>query len=204
MKRLLETLAVLASSPIWLPLFVAAAAATAISSGRPVLFRQMRAGKDGRPFRIAKFRTMREGPGSDAERLTRIGRMLRSTSLDELPQLFQVLTGTMSLVGPRPLPVEYLPRYTAAERRRHEVRPGITGWAQVNGRNSISWEEKFALDVWYVDNRSLALDLKIIFMTIAKALRRTGIDASAGETMPELRPDASRKADVLHKADAGR
>ena len=204
MKRVCDILLVLLAAPLWLPLFALTALAVLLVEGRPVFFAQTRAGLHGRPFRIVKFRSMRTGAGSDAERLGRFGRFLRASSLDELPELLLVLTGKMSLVGPRPLPVEYLPRYTAAELRRHEVRPGITGWAQVNGRNSISWEEKFALDVWYVDNRSLALDLKIIFMTIAKALRRTGIDASAGETMPELRPDASRRADVLHKADAGR
>jgi len=156
--------------------------------GRPVFFRQERAGLGGRPFRILKLRTMRDGAGTDAERLTRLGCFLRKTSLDELPQLFQVLAGTMSLVGPRPLPVRYLPRYTPEEARRHDVRPGLTGWAQVNGRNAISWDEKLALDVWYVDHRSLALDAKILWLTVWNVLARRGIDSGGGETMPELRP----------------
>ena len=186
MKRILETLLVILSAPLWLPAAAVCAIATAATAGRPVLFRQERAGLGGRSFRIAKFRTMRDGEGSDFERLTKVGRVLRATSLDEIPQLFQVISGTMSLVGPRPLPVRYLPRYSPEQARRHEVRPGITGWAQVNGRNALSWREKFALDVWYVDHRSLALDAKIILLTFAKVFRRSGVNAGAEETMPEF------------------
>ena len=189
MKRFFETLLVIVFAPLWLPLAALVALAVAVTDGFPVGFPQERSGKGGRPFRILKFRTMRAGDGSDAERTTRLGRVLRATSLDELPQLFQVLTGTMALVGPRPLPVRYLPRYTATEARRHEVRPGITGWAQVNGRNALSWEEKLALDVWYVDHRSLALDVKIIFKTVFKVFARSGVNAGAEETMAEFRPE---------------
>jgi len=130
---------------------------------------------------------MRAGDGSDMERTTRLGRLLRATSLDELPQLLHVLSGRMALVGPRPLPTAYLPRYSPAQARRHEVRPGLTGWAQVHGRNAITWEEKFAYDVWYVDHRSLALDAKILFLTVVAVFRRAGINASASETMGEFR-----------------
>lgn len=189
MKRLTDFILVLVSAPFWLPLFILVAIMIRVFMGAPVFFRQTRAGYRERPFTCLKFRTMRSGPGTDAERTPRLGRFLRASSLDELPQLFQVLTGTMSLVGPRPLPVAYLTRYTPAERRRHEVRPGITGWAQINGRNTISWEEKFALDLWYVDHASWLLDWKIIFMTIAKTLRRSDINQSETETMSELRPE---------------
>lgn len=156
--------------------------------GSPVLFRQMRPGLHGRPFEMIKFRTMRDviGPDgqplSDAERLTPLGRFLRSTSLDELPGLWNVFKGDMSLVGPRPLLMEYLPRYSAEQARRHNMRPGITGWAQVNGRNAISWDEKFQLDVWYVDNHTLLLDLKILFLTVLKVVKRDGISAEGSAT----------------------
>ncbi len=186
MKRLVDILLVILSAPLWIPLALCVACAVALSMGRPVIFSQMRAGLGGRPFRFLKFRTMREGDGSDAERTTRLGRMLRSTSLDELPQLLHVLSGKMSLVGPRPLPIAYLPRYSAHQARRHEVRPGITGWAQVNGRNAITWERKFDLDVWYVDNRSLALDMKIILMTFLRVFARSGVNASESVTMTEF------------------
>jgi len=185
-KRAIETMIVLAAAPLWLPLFAAVAVAVAIASGRPVFFSQKRAGLGGRAFDMVKFRTMRSGDGSDMERTTRIGRLLRATSLDELPQLLHVLAGRMALVGPRPLPVRYLPRYSREQARRHEVRPGITGWAQVNGRNAISWNEKLALDVWYVDHRSLLLDAKILLMTVGRVLVRDGIDSSRSETMPEF------------------
>lgn len=161
-------------------------------SGAPVLFRQQRPGRHGRPFVIYKFRTMRELRDTegrllpDAQRLTHLGRFLRATSLDELPELFNVLKGEMSLVGPRPLLMEYLERYTPEQARRHEVKPGITGWAQVHGRNAITWEEKFKLDVWYVDHHSLGLDLKILWLTLVKVLRREGISASGHATMPEF------------------
>jgi lipopolysaccharide/colanic/teichoic acid biosynthesis glycosyltransferase len=160
--------------------------------GAPVLFRQVRPGKGGYPFEMVKFRTMRDAldadgqPLPDAERLTAFGRFLRSTSLDELPELWNVLRGDMSLVGPRPLLMEYLPLYSPEQARRHEVRPGITGWAQVNGRNAISWEEKFALDVWYVDHRNLWLDMKILWLTVKKVLVRDGISASGEATMPRF------------------
>ena len=186
MKRFVETALVLATSPAWLALSAAVAAAVALFDGRPVTFTQERAGLGGRVFRMMKFRTMRDGDAPDVERITRLGRILRATSLDELPQLFHVISGRMSLVGPRPLPARYLPRYSPRQARRHEVRPGITGWAQVNGRNALSWDEKFRLDVWYVDNRSFALDVKILFMTAAKVFRRDGIDSSATETMGEF------------------
>lgn len=154
----------------------------------PVLFRQVRSGKLGKPFTILKFRTMidaRDDNGNllaDAERLPSFGRFLRSTSLDELPELWNVLKGDMSLVGPRPLLIEYLSLYSPEQARRHEVRPGITGWAQVNGRNALTWEEKFKLDVWYVDNRSLWLDLKIIALTLVKVMQRSGISAEGEVT----------------------
>ena len=192
MKRILDIIAVVAAAPLWLPAVAVAALAVAIADGRPVFFRQLRAGRGGRPFTLLKFRTMRDGPGSDLERTTRLGRFLRRTSIDELPQLVHVLSGKMSLVGPRPLPVKYLPRYTPEEARRHEVRPGITGWAQVNGRNAITWERKLELDVWYVDNRTVALDLKILWMTVQLALSGKGVNASADDTMGEFRPEASR------------
>ena len=160
--------------------------------GSPVFFRQMRPGLDGRPFQMIKVRTMTDAHGpngqllSDADRLTQFGSFLRSTSLDELPELFNVLKGDMSLVGPRPLLMEYLPLYSPAQRRRHEVRPGITGWAQVNGRNALSWEEKFKLDVWYVEHRSLWLDIKILRLTVRKVLVREGISADGEATMSKF------------------
>ena len=158
--------------------------------GSPVLFCQTRPGLQGLPFRMYKFRTMREARDAagnllpDSERLTGFGRWLRATSLDELPELWNVLRGDMSLVGPRPLLMEYLPRYSPEQSRRHEVRPGITGWAQVNGRNALSWEEKFALDIWYVDNRSFWLDLNILVLTLRKVFVREGISAGDHVTMP--------------------
>jgi len=160
--------------------------------GSPVLFRQMRPGLDGQPFEMIKFRTMRDAMDAngrhlpDAERLTPFGARLRALSLDELPELWNVLLGDMSLVGPRPLLMEYLPLYTPEQARRHAVRPGVTGWAQVNGRNALSWEEKFRLDIWYVDNRSFWLDLKIIFLTIRKVLAREGISAAGEATMSKF------------------
>lgn len=160
--------------------------------GSPVFFRQVRPGMHGRPFEMVKFRTMTDERGSDGlllpdvVRLTPFGRFLRATSLDELPELWNVLKGDMSLVGPRPLLMEYLPLYTPEQARRHQVRPGITGWAQVNGRNAISWSDKFALDVWYVDHRSLWLDIKILWLTVKKVLVRDGISAAGEATMPRF------------------
>ena len=163
-----------------------------LTQGKQVFFRQIRPGKNGKPFRIVKFCTMTNGCDAcgcllpDEERLTRTGRFLRSTSLDELPEMWNVLKGEMSIVGPRPLLMQYLDRYTPEQARRHEVKPGITGWAQVNGRNAIPWEEKFRLDVWYVDNWSMALDLRIILMTVWKVVRREGISAVGEATMHEF------------------
>jgi lipopolysaccharide/colanic/teichoic acid biosynthesis glycosyltransferase len=165
--------------------------------GSPVLFTQVRPGLHGKPFRMVKFRTMtdeRDASGAllpDAQRLTPFGRFLRASSLDELPELWNVLRGEMSLVGPRPLLMEYLPLYSPEQTRRHEVRPGITGWAQVNGRNAISWADKFALDVWYVDHRSLWLDVRILWLTVRKVLVRNGISAAGEATMPRFEGDKS-------------
>jgi sugar transferase EpsL len=160
--------------------------------GSPVLFKQVRPGFKSKPFRIMKFRTMNDDRDQevkllpDQKRLTKTGRVLRKFSLDELPQLFNVLKGDLSFVGPRPLLTEYLPRYTPEQARRHDVRPGITGWAQINGRNAISWEEKFNHDVWYVDNRNFMLDLKILWMTFLKVLKKEGVTAEGYATMPEF------------------
>jgi len=165
--------------------------------GRPVLFLQRRVGLRGRTFTLAKFRTMREAfdesgqPLPDSERLTSLGLLLRRTSLDELPQLWNVLRGDMSLVGPRPLLPRYLPRYSAEQNRRHDVRPGITGWAQVNGRNAVTWEERLRLDVWYVDHWSLGLDLRTLWLTVLTVVRREGVSADGHATMPEFRGSAS-------------
>ena len=157
--------------------------------GSPVLFRQLRPGKDGKPFKMIKFRTMLDAldaegnPLPDAERMTPFGSFLRSSSLDELPELWNVLKGDMSLVGPRPLLMEYLPLYSAEQLRRHEVRPGVTGWAQVNGRNSISWDSKFKLDIWYVDHQSFWLDIKILYLTVLKVVVRDGVNQEGEATM---------------------
>ncbi|MFV8570550.1 sugar transferase [Marinobacter sp. SBS5] len=171
------------------PLLMILAVVVASKLGRPVLFSQLRPGLGGKPFRMVKFRTMtdqRDANGEllpDSERMTGFGRFLRSTSLDELPELWNVLKGDMSLVGPRPLLMSYLSLYSEEQYRRHDVRPGVTGWAQINGRNAISWEEKFKLDVWYVDNRSFWLDLKILFLTVKKVLVRDGISGEGEVTM---------------------
>lgn len=163
-----------------------------VTQGRPVFFIQERAGLDGKPFKIIKFRTMKESFDnqgnqlSDSLRLTAFGKFLRSTSIDELPELWNVVKGEMSLVGPRPLLMEYLPLYSPEQYRRHEVRPGITGWAQINGRNALSWEDKFKLDIWYVDNRSIWLDFKILYLTVKKVLIRDGIAAEGEVTMSKF------------------
>jgi sugar transferase EpsL len=173
------------------PLLAVVALVVRIRLGKPVLFRQQRAGRAGRPFTLYKFRTMTDGRDdrgslkSDADRLTTLGHLMRSTSLDELPELFNVLKGEMSLVGPRPLLVHYLERYTPEQMRRHEVMPGLTGWAQVNGRNALTWEQKFTLDVWYVDHQSWWLDLKILALTGWKILKREGISPPGQATMEE-------------------
>jgi len=174
------------------PLLAVTALAVRLSLGAPVFFRQVRPGWKGRPFTMWKFRTMNEARDregvllDDTDRLTRLGRMLRSASIDELPQLWNVLRGEMSLVGPRPLLMQYLNRYTPEQSRRHDVRPGITGWAQVNGRNALSWEDRLALDVWYVDHWSLGLDVKILWLTLQKVLKREGISQRGHSTMPEF------------------
>ena len=187
MKRAFDIVFVVLTAPLWIPVFLLTACAVRAFMGAPVWFAQERAGKGGRPFRLRKFRTMREGAGTDAERLTRFGSFLRSSSLDELPELWNVLKGEMSLVGPRPLPVRYLPRYTAEQNRRHEVLPGITGWAQVNGRNALDWETKFRYDVAYVDNRSFALDLKILFLTVGQVLIPRHVAHDGEATMSEFK-----------------
>jgi lipopolysaccharide/colanic/teichoic acid biosynthesis glycosyltransferase len=190
-KRLLDLVGAGAALAVAAPVLGAVAVAVRLSMGSPVLFRQRRPGLKGEPFTIYKFRTMRDGPGTDAERLTAVGRFLRATSLDELPELWNVLKGDMSLVGPRPLMMQYLPRYSAEQARRHDVLPGVTGWAQVNGRNATSWEERLALDVWYVDHRSLWLDLRILARTVRAVLLREGITHPGDATMPEFMGTAS-------------
>jgi lipopolysaccharide/colanic/teichoic acid biosynthesis glycosyltransferase len=193
MTRLRDILASLLGIMILLPILAAVSTVVRLRLGSPVLFCQTRPGLHGKPFMLRKFRTMRtlgagEDPlATDAVRLTRLGRFLRSTSLDELPTLWNVLRGDMSLVGPRPLLPEYLPLYTARQMRRHEVKPGITGWAQVNGRNAISWEEKFELDFWYVEHRSFYVDLKILHMTVWQVLARRDIAADGHATMPQFK-----------------
>lgn len=192
LKRAIDIVGALAGLIILGPVMLMVAVLVRWNLGAPVLFRQARPGLNGYPFVMLKFRTMRDAhdadgnPLADADRLTRVGRFLRATSIDELPELWNVLRGDMSLVGPRPLLMDYLPLYTAEQARRHEVRPGITGWAQVNGRNALSWDDKFALDVWYVDHQCITLDLKILMMTVAKVLRRDGIAAEGEVTMPRF------------------
>jgi lipopolysaccharide/colanic/teichoic acid biosynthesis glycosyltransferase len=191
-KRILDLSLTVPALIVLSPLLALIALLVRVLHGSPVLFRQQRPGLHGKPFTMYKFRTMtdaRDAEGnllSDAERLTRFGRFLRSTSLDELPELFNVVKGEMSLVGPRPLLMEYLDRYTPEQMRRHEVCPGVTGWAQVNGRNALSWEQKFALDVWYIDHVSLWLDIRIIALTVWKILRREGISQQGQATMEEF------------------
>ena len=185
MKRAFDLILVVIAAPFWISVLAIVAVVVRIQLGSPVLFRQTRPGLGGRPFTLLKFRTMTEGrPGQpDAERMTPFGTWLRGTSLDELPELWNVLRGDMSLVGPRPLLMEYLPLYSAEQARRHEVRPGLTGWAQVNGRNAVSWPERLKMDVWYVDHRSLWLDLRILAMTFGRVLNRRGITADGEATM---------------------
>ena len=185
-KRLFDLALTIPGLLLLAPVLVLVAALVRVNLGPGVFFRQERPGLHGRPFRILKFRTMLDGPGPDAQRLTPFGRFLRASSLDELPELLNVLAGEMSLVGPRPLLMQYLERYSPEQARRHEVPPGITGWAQVNGRNALTWEEKFALDVWYVDNRSLWLDAVILWRTLRAVIRREGISAPGDATMPEF------------------
>ena len=192
-KRVFDLFLVLLSLPLILPIYLLLALLVLAKFNFPILFKQSRPGLHGKIFNIYKFRTMtneRDKEGvllSDDLRLTKFGKLLRSTSLDELPSLWNVLKGEMSLVGPRPLLVEYLPLYSTKQARRHEVKPGITGWAQVNGRNAISWDEKFDLDVWYVDNQSIWLDIKILFMTIKKVITRSGINQDKQVTMEKFK-----------------
>jgi sugar transferase EpsL len=192
-KRLFDFIASIVALLAFSPLLLFIAFCVRVFIGAPVFFTQQRAGQFGRSFEIIKFRTMTDTGNTegvllpDEVRLNRFGRMLRASSLDELPELWNVLKGEMSLVGPRPLLMEYLPKYSSFQARRHEVRPGITGWAQVKGRNSLSWEEKFELDVWYVDNRSFWLDLYILLVTVYRVLRREGISAPNSATMPKFK-----------------
>ena len=191
-KRLLDLTINVSIAIVAAPVLGLVALGVSLTLGAPILFRQLRPGFHGEPFTLYKFRTMTDArnaqgnPLPDAERLTPFGRFLRSTSLDELPELWNVLRGDMSLVGPRPLLMQYVDRYTPEHARRHEVRPGITGWAQVNGRNTLTWEQKFALDVWYVDNLSLWLDMKIIVLTIWKIFKREGISQPGQVTAEEF------------------
>lgn len=191
-KRLFDVCVSLIALVLLWPFYLTIYGIVRCKLGAPVLFRQLRPGLYGRPFEMIKFRTMKEAmdangnPLPDVERLVPFGRFLRVSSLDELPELWNVLKGEMSLVGPRPLLMEYLPLYSQEEFRRHEVRPGITGWAQVNGRNALSWEDKFRMDTWYVDNQTFFLDMKILWMTVRKVLIREGIAAEGEATMPKF------------------
>jgi lipopolysaccharide/colanic/teichoic acid biosynthesis glycosyltransferase len=203
MKRLFDLLLVLLSLPLWGPLLLVIALVVRLNLGSPVFFRQKRPGLNGVVFELIKFRSMRNAldangrPLPDAERLTPFGRLLRASSLDELPELWNVIKGDMSLVGPRPLLVEYLSRYTPEQARRHLVRPGLTGLAQVSGRNAITWEEKFRKDIFYVENHNFFLDLKIIAQTLLKVLRRDGISAVGDATMPEFNPPQSPSSSAV-------
>lgn len=189
MKRAFDLVLAIFALVVFLPIVVSVALLIRFKLGSPVLFKQIRPGLGGKPFMMLKFRSMLDATDKngktlpDEQRMTRFGSILRSSSLDELPGLFNVIKGDMSLVGPRPLLIEYLPLYSSEQARRHEVRPGITGWAQVNGRNAISWEDKFKLDVWYVDNQGFWLDLKILFLTVVKVFKREGIASATSVTM---------------------
>jgi sugar transferase EpsL len=197
LKRVLDVLGASAALVVLSPLLAVVAVLVRARMGPPVLFRQLRPGREGRPFELTKFRTMTDQRGPDgallpdAQRLTALGRFLRRTSIDELPELVNVVRGDMSLVGPRPLLMEYLPRYSPEQARRHEVRPGVTGWTQVNGRNALTWEEKFALDVWYVDHRSTRLDLEILGRTVSQVLGGQGVSAPGHATMEPFRGSPS-------------
>jgi len=192
MKRLFDLIVTLTVISLFWPVILLVALLVHTKLGSPVLFRQTRPGLHGKPFEIIKFRTMRDAIGPDGQplpdcdRLTPFGRFLRSTSLDELPELWNVLKGEMSLVGPRPLLMQYLDRYTSRQARRHEMRPGITGWAQVNGRNAISWDDKFELDVWYIEHQSVILDLKILWLTVGSVFKREDVCQPGHATMEEF------------------
>jgi sugar transferase EpsL len=193
LKRVIDIVGAMTGLTVFSPVMLMVALLIRLTMGKGVLFRQQRPGLHGKPFFILKFKTMRDALGKDGQplpdekRLTGLGKFLRASSLDELPGLINVLKGEMSLVGPRPLLMSYLERYTPEQARRHEVRPGITGWAQVNGRNAIGWEEKFAFDVWYVDHQSFVLDMKILYMTVLKVFFREGISHGQHATMPEFK-----------------
>ncbi|MGJ7460575.1 sugar transferase [Halomonas sp. MA07-2] len=197
LKRLFDFSASFFGLLLLSPVILVLAILILLKLGSPVFFRQTRPGLDGKPFEMIKFRSMLDAydehgqPLPNEQRMTRFGQLLRSSSLDELPELWNVLKGDMSLVGPRPLLMEYLPLYSEQQARRHEVRPGVTGWAQVNGRNAISWEEKFNYDIWYVENKSFLLDLKILFMTLRKVFVREGINTSEGVTMPKYKGEGN-------------
>ena len=199
LKRLLDVVGSVTGLLLLSPVMLCTAILVRKRLGSPVLFSQVRPGLGGKPFRMLKFRTMTDARDLDGQllpdrdRLTPFGRFLRGTSLDELPELLNVLKGDMSLVGPRPLLMEYLPLYSAEQARRHDVKPGITGWAQINGRNAISWEQKFALDVWYVDHQSVWLDLRILALTVWKVVRREGISAANDATMPRFEGNSRTK-----------
>jgi len=196
-KRLFDLGLLLCSAPLALPLLALTAVVVRLTLGAPVLFRQARPGLHGVPFQLFKFRTMSDergpdgAPLPDVSRLSRAGRFLRGTSLDELPELLNILRGEMSFVGPRPLLMAYLPRYSAEQARRHDVRPGLTGWAQVNGRNAVTWEQKFALDVWYVDHRSFSLDVRVLAVTLRRVTARQGISEPGAATASEFKGSAS-------------
>ncbi len=191
-KRLFDIVVSAIALLVFLPLILILMVLVRIKLGSPVFFTQTRPGKDGKPFQMVKFRSMTTAKDADGnllpddQRLPKFGKLLRSTSLDELPELWNVLKGDMSLVGPRPLLMQYLDRYTPEQRRRHDVRPGITGWAQVNGRNNVPWEERFKMDVWYVDNHNLLLDIKILWMTVLKVVKRSDVSQEGHATMTEF------------------
>ncbi|MFS1895205.1 sugar transferase [Vibrio lentus] len=199
MKRIFDFIVSLTALIVLFPIIALVAWKIRKNLGSPVLFRQTRPGLNGKPFEMVKFRSMKDAVDAngnslpDDERMTPFGDKLRSSSLDELPGLWNVLKGDMSLVGPRPLLVQYLPLYNKEQARRHDVRPGITGWAQINGRNAISWEDKFALDVWYVDNRTFLLDMKILFLTVKKVFIKEGISAEGEATMPAFKGNFNEK-----------
>jgi lipopolysaccharide/colanic/teichoic acid biosynthesis glycosyltransferase len=207
-KRLLDIISSATLLVLLAPVLLSVAIGVWIDLGRPLFFRQQRPGLHGRPFTLVKFRTMREASKRDSavsmdeRRLTRFGRWLRSTSLDEIPELWNVLRGDMSLVGPRPLLMHYLPLYTQEQMRRHDVRPGLTGWAQVNGRNALSWDDKFKLDVWYVDNQSVLLDARILLLTAGAVVRPSGIAHPGCATMPEFKGPEISGANRKAPADA--
>ena len=201
LKRAFDFIASAGALLLLWPLMLVLALLIRWNMGPPALFRQQRPGRDGEPFILFKFRTMKDANGPDgqplpdAERLTPLGEFVRRSSLDELPQLLNVLRGDMSLVGPRPLLMEYLPLYSARQARRHEVRPGITGWAQVNGRNALGWPEKLEMDAWYVENRSFLLDLKILLLTVGRVLARSGISQPGAATMEKFRGEGNDRHD---------